>query len=128
LKCSPECQPTTDTKENNLDRVLKILAELDYAEKPPKPYTKQELKEMFAAIDDEEKLLYGLFLNSGVRDAEMQNTEYADLNWEKSRCTFSRRRGASSGSRARVRRNVLKEFRQDRWRGTVHTVASKVAW
>jgi hypothetical protein len=23
------------------------------------------------------------FLNSGVRDAEMQNTEYADLNWEK---------------------------------------------
>jgi integrase len=63
-----------------------ILAELDYAEKPPKPYTKHELKDMFAAMDDEEKLLYGLFLNSGVRDAEMQNTEYADLNWEK--CTL----------------------------------------
>jgi integrase len=64
----------------------KILAELDYAEKPPKPYTKQELKDMFAAMDDEEKLRYGLFLNSGVRDAEMQNTEYADFNWEK--CTL----------------------------------------
>jgi integrase len=64
----------------------KILAELDYAEKPPKPYTKQELKDMFAAMDDEEKLLYGLFLNSGVRDAEIQNTEYADFNWEK--CTL----------------------------------------
>jgi hypothetical protein len=25
-------------------------------------------------------------LNSGVRDAEMQNTEYADFNWEK--CTL----------------------------------------
>ena len=37
-------------------------------------------------MDDEEKLLYGLFLNSGVRDAEMQNTEYADFNWEK--CTL----------------------------------------
>jgi integrase len=61
----------------------KILAELDYAEKPPKPYTNQELKTMFAVMDDEEKLLYGLFLNSGVRDAEMQNTEYADFNWEK---------------------------------------------
>ena len=24
-----------------------------------------------------------LFLNSSVRDAEMQNTEYADFNWEK---------------------------------------------
>jgi hypothetical protein len=30
----------------------KILAELDYAEKPPKPYTKQELKDMFAAMGD----------------------------------------------------------------------------
>src|SRR5580692_11557357 len=58
----------------------KILAELDYADKPPKPYTKQELKDMFAA--DEEKLLYGLFLNSGVRDAEMQNTEFVDFNLE----------------------------------------------
>jgi integrase len=41
---------------------------------------------MFAAMDEEEKLLYGLLLNSGVRDAEMQNTEYADFNWEK--CTL----------------------------------------
>ena len=37
-------------------------------------------------MDDEEKLLYGLSLNSGVRDAEMQNTEYADFNFEK--CTL----------------------------------------
>ena len=64
----------------------KILAELDYVEKPPKPYPKPELKALFAAMDDEEKLLYGSFLNSGVRDAEMQNTEYADFNWEK--CTL----------------------------------------
>ena len=61
----------------------KILAELDYAEKPPKPYTKDELDALFSAMDDEEKLLYSLFLNSGVRDAEMQNTEYADFNWVK---------------------------------------------
>jgi integrase len=64
----------------------KILAELDYAEKPPKPYTKQELKDMFAAMEDEERLLYGLFLNSGLRHGELQNTEYADFNWEK--CTL----------------------------------------
>jgi integrase len=59
----------------------RILAELDYAEKPPKPYTKQELKGLLAAMDDDEKLFFGLFLNSGMRDAEMQNTEYADFNW-----------------------------------------------
>jgi integrase len=61
----------------------KILAELDYVEKPPKPYTKDELDALFSAMDEEEKLLYSLFLNSGVRDAEMQNTEYADFNWVK---------------------------------------------
>jgi len=47
---------------------------------------------MFVLMDDEEKVLYGLFLNSGLRDAEMQNTEY-------------RSRGERSGSRARARRN-----------------------
>ena len=36
----------------------KILAELDYAEKPPKPYMKPELKEMFAAMDEEERNSY----------------------------------------------------------------------
>jgi integrase len=61
----------------------KILAEVDYSEKLPKPYTKQELQDMFASMNEEEKLLYGMFLNSGVRDGEMQNTEYADFNWEK---------------------------------------------
>ena len=63
---------------------------------------------MFAATDDEEKLLYGLFLNSGVRDAEMQNTEYADLTGRNARCTSSQSRGESSASRARARRNVLR--------------------
>jgi hypothetical protein len=60
---------TLDTWLRTRDILIagKILAELDYAEKPPKPYTKQELKDMFVAMDDEEKLLYALFLNSGVR-------------------------------------------------------------
>jgi integrase len=64
----------------------KVLAQLDYVEKPPKPYTTQELKALFGAMDEEERLLYSLFLNSGVRDAEMQNMEYDDFNWEK--CTL----------------------------------------
>lgn len=61
----------------------KILAELSFAEKPVKPYSKDELEALFGAMDDEEKLLYGLFLNSGCRDAEVQNTEYADFSWTK---------------------------------------------
>jgi hypothetical protein len=60
---------------------------------------------MFAAMDDEEKLLYGLFLNSGVRDAEMQNTEYADFTGRNARFKYRRSLGAIFVSRARARRN-----------------------
>ena len=50
----------------------KILAELDYAEKAPKPYTKQELKDMFAAMDDERTALRSVleFWRARRRDAE----------------------------------------------------------
>jgi hypothetical protein len=69
----------------------KILAELDYAEKPPKPYTKQELKDMFAAMDIEEKLLYGLFLNSGVREQRCRTRNTQTSTGRNARCMFSRR-------------------------------------
>jgi len=114
----------TFVRTRNILIAGKILAELDYAEKPPKPYTRQELKDIFAAMDEEEKLLYGLFLNSGIRDAEMQNTEYADFNWENARCTFSRSHGGSSVLRARARRNQPKtdSFRsQQSWFGKLKT-------
>jgi hypothetical protein len=97
----------------------KILAELDYAEKPPKPYTKQELKDMFAVMDEEEKLLYGLFLNSGVREFGMQRCRTPSTltsTGRNARYMFSRRHGVSSVSRARARRSVLRtdsfRFRQ----------------
>lgn len=61
----------------------KILSELSYAEKPVKPYATEELDAMFAVMDKEEALWCSLFLNSGCRDAEVQNTEYADFSWEK---------------------------------------------
>lgn len=48
----------------------------------PKSRRSRNSRNMFAVMDEDEKLLYGLFLNSGVRDAQMQDTEYADFNWE----------------------------------------------
>src|SRR5439155_7432313 len=50
---------------------------------PVKPYATEELDAMFAGMDKEEALWCSLFLNSGCRDAEVQNTEYADFSWEK---------------------------------------------
>jgi integrase len=61
----------------------KILPELGYAEKPPKPYSKEELDALFGVMTEEQKLSYSFFLNSGCRDGEVQNTEYTDFNWKK---------------------------------------------
>jgi hypothetical protein len=102
----------------------KILAELDYAEKLPKPYTKQELKDMFAAMNDEERLLYGLFLNSGVRMQKCRTRNTQTSTERNAHCMFSRRRGVSSVSRARARRNPPRtdsfRFRQS-WFGKSRT-------
>jgi len=64
---------------------------------------------MFAAMDHEGKLLYGLFLNSGVRDAEMQNTEYADFQLGKMHAACSAQAGTPSPThsfRSWVRKNL----------------------
>lgn len=49
---------TLNTWQRTRDILIagKILAERDYAEKSPKPYTEQELKDLFAAMKDQEKL------------------------------------------------------------------------
>jgi hypothetical protein len=45
-----------------------ILGQLDYEEKEVKPYKPHELKALFQAADDEEKLWMSHFLNKGCRD------------------------------------------------------------
>jgi integrase len=107
----------------------KILEEVDYAEKPPKPHTKQEIKAMFAVMNEEEKLLYGLFLNSGVRDAEMRKTEYADFNWEKCTLHVQPKPWRKFCLKARARRNPPRTdsfpFRQS-WFGRSRTECESV--
>jgi integrase/recombinase XerD len=58
-----------------------LLAKLSFASKPVKPYTDEELAALFAACDDEEKLTFTFFLNSGGRESEVSFTEYTDLNF-----------------------------------------------
>jgi len=56
-----------------------ILGQLDYEEKEVKPYKPHELKALFQAADDEEKLWMSYFLNTGCREQEVANAEYCDL-------------------------------------------------
>ncbi|MGB7495042.1 MAG: tyrosine-type recombinase/integrase [Candidatus Acidiferrum sp.] len=59
-----------------------LLAKLSFASKPVKPYTDEELKELFSAGNDEEKLVFNFFLNSGCREGEVAYTEYNDFNFK----------------------------------------------
>ena len=45
--------------------------------------TRREFLYLGAGLARGRKAALDCSLNSGVRDAEMQNTEYADFNWEK---------------------------------------------
>jgi integrase len=56
-----------------------ILGQLGYEEKEVKPYKPHELKALFQAADDEEKVWMSYFLNTGCREQEVANAEYCDL-------------------------------------------------
>jgi integrase len=59
-----------------------LLARLSFASKPVKPYADEELEALFAASDDDEKLVFNFFLNSGSREGEVAFTEYNDLDFK----------------------------------------------
>ena len=63
----------------NLGKPIK----LGFNEKPVEAYTKEQLKTLFALCDDEERLIYSFFLNSGCREAEVAHTEVADLDFKR---------------------------------------------
>jgi integrase/recombinase XerD len=69
----------TFLRANGMLLAAPLLAKLSFASKPVKPYTDEELAALFAACDDEEKLTFTFFLNSGGRESEVSFTEYNDL-------------------------------------------------
>jgi integrase len=63
----------------NLGKPIK----LGFTEKPVEAYTKEQLKSFFAVCDDEERLVFAFFLNSGCRKSEVAYTEVADLDFKR---------------------------------------------
>jgi integrase/recombinase XerD len=61
----------------------KILQKLgqEYEEKIVEAYTEEELCALFAACDEEERLVFKFFLCSGCREGEVAHTEWRDLNF-----------------------------------------------
>jgi integrase/recombinase XerD len=52
-----------------------------YTEEEPEIYEQEELAELFAVCDAEEKLWYGFFLMTGMREQEVMYTYWSDINF-----------------------------------------------
>ena len=83
---------TIDTRLNIVFFLLKkngITARIPRDEMPvveeevAVPYTDDELKKMFAAMDDEERIRYKFFLGSGCRDKEVTFAAWTDIDFDK---------------------------------------------
>lgn len=51
-------------------------------EEPAVPYTEEELKALFAAMDEEERIRYRFFLGSGCRDREVTFAAWSDIDFK----------------------------------------------
>jgi integrase/recombinase XerD len=52
-------------------------------ETPARPYTAEELKKLFAAMSDEDKLIYKFFLSTACRAQEVSFAAWADIDFTK---------------------------------------------
>jgi integrase len=51
-----------------------------FTEEEPEIYEKEEIEKLFAACDSEERLWYGFFLMTGMREQEVMYTYWSDIN------------------------------------------------
>jgi integrase/recombinase XerD len=75
-----------------------------YTEEEPEMYEKEELRELFAACDAEERLWYEFFLMTGMREQEVMLTYWSDVNFAAStvRVTHKPDRGWTPARRSKA--------------------------
>jgi integrase len=74
----------TFLRANQIFIAGKLLGKLDYDEKIVDAYTPVELKALFKAADDDERLVWQFFLWSGCREGEVAHSEWRDLDFQRS--------------------------------------------
>jgi integrase len=70
---------TYPTKLVKMPRLQRVTA---------KPYSSEELKRIFAAMDPEEYIRYLFFVHSGCREQEVQYAEWSDIDFEEGTYTL----------------------------------------
>jgi integrase/recombinase XerD len=70
--------------ENKIETEFSLRKDLPkFQEEIASPYTDDELKRLFAEMDDEETVRYKFFLGTGCRDKEVTYAAWTDINFEK---------------------------------------------
>src|ERR1700730_3624691 len=88
---------TIDTRLNIISFLLRkngVTARLRRDEMPvvqtdeATPYSEEDLKKLFAEMDEDETLLFKFFLHTGARDREVTFASWSDINFEKKTYTI----------------------------------------
>jgi integrase/recombinase XerD len=79
-----------------------------YVEEQPEIYEREELNQLFAGCDREERLWYQFFLTTGMREQEVMHCSWEDINL--SRSTVTVRYNPSMASAPRTTGNARFPF------------------
>lgn len=75
-------------------------------EKVVEAYNTEELKLLFAACDEEEKIVFHFFLGSGCREAEVAHATWRDVNFHDKTFTVHSKRKQGFGPKDRAERTI----------------------
>ncbi|MGB9474374.1 MAG: tyrosine-type recombinase/integrase, partial [Candidatus Udaeobacter sp.] len=71
-------------KENKISTGFSLTKDLPtYEEDPPVPFSEEELKKLFAAMDEQELIRYKFFLGTAAREQEVQYATWQDIDFDK---------------------------------------------
>ena len=71
-------------KENKIATGFSLKKDLPaYEEDVPMPFSEEELKKLFAAMDEQELIRYKFFLGTACREQEVQYATWQDIDFEK---------------------------------------------
>ena len=75
-------------------------------EEPAVPYSEDELKKLFAAMDDEARIRYKFFLGTGCRDREVSFAAWNDIDFTKREYHVRRKEDAGFTPKSRESRTI----------------------
>lgn len=81
-----------------------------FVERDPQAYSEDQLRALFAACNDEERLLFRFFLYSGCREQEVSNASYRDINFGNKTLTTREKTASIYGNTVAIDQRTRRGF------------------